>query len=145
MEQAHENKHNAAVYQDKRRQETYGKIDEAIHYLRETQRKVTKVAIAEAAGINAQTLQKPHVKGFLLQYPEFNKELTAQDPPEVQIQKLSNEVQKLKSTLQQLSDRNKQLTVQNDKLKERNRKVEKQYEFLLDAYQRNIDSKFITM
>ena len=53
--------------QQKQREKTYLKIQEAVEFLREGKREITKVSIREESGLAAATFSKDHVKKFLLE------------------------------------------------------------------------------
>ena len=64
------------AYQEAQRQETLAKIDEAYEYLKQTHQTITKTAISMESGVAIRTIHKPYVQQHLLQYPEFNPNIS---------------------------------------------------------------------
>lgn len=132
------------AYQEAQRQETLSKIDNAYEYLKKTHQPVTQTAISTESGVSIRTIHKPYVQQYLLQYPEFNPNIS-QHPSTVELEDALKEIERLKSLLSKSRNQNNRLTAELLTWKSKCKELQVQNERLAGQCQKLGEKKLIRL
>ena len=132
------------AYQEAQRQETLSKIDNAYEYLKQPHQTVTKTAISMESGVAIRTIHKPYVQQHLLQYPEFNPNIS-QHPSTVELEDALKEIERLKSLLSKSRNQNNRLTAELLTWKSKCKEFQVQNERLAGQCQKLGEKKLIRL
>ena len=129
-------------YQDRIKDETRSRIDDAIHSMRAERVPITITALSEETGLSRRTLYAGYVQSFLKNYREFNPNIS-DEPTSEKVSALENELAACKGSIKKKDKEIKELKLEISVLKQKLYESDERYNYLLGRYQVDVGNKII--